>query len=159
MPMDWNKEPEPTDFTCAVCWKKFPLSMRQVHHVVQQAAGGTDKQTVDLCYTCHDTVHLIAKKLMKACNTDDINEIMDSVYDRDYRAKTRCMRIAEEAYKSMLLKSEGDPEYQPEFARLTVKVPADVKARLHMIAKESGQSIDSFLQNIIISIILNRRII
>lgn len=83
----WVGHPIPPDVIvdlpfCWVCRKRFiecggrdPTVMKHVHHVVPQAAGGTDGPTVTLCTHHHDVLHRIAEAWM---SQKDLNRLEGS---------------------------------------------------------------------------------
>jgi hypothetical protein len=49
--------------TCGIC-PNITDSVNN-HHVIPQAAGGTDGPTIDICANCHDAVHAEISRLLR----------------------------------------------------------------------------------------------
>lgn len=48
---------------CGIC--PVEHTSKNSHHIVPQAAGGTDGPTIDICANCHDAVHAEISRILK----------------------------------------------------------------------------------------------
>lgn len=90
---------------CHICTSIVPITFDQQHHVVPQAAGGTDGQTVQLCSGCHHNLHRLADMMVggRAGLAEDSAEI---AYP-DARIRARAFALAKTAAEYMVLKRDG----------------------------------------------------
>jgi hypothetical protein len=72
------------------------LSGTQEHHVLPRASGGIDGPTVDLCGTCHQTVHDAAKRMSKGKPADDKLAHLDEL------ARSRAMVLVQSILAALL---------------------------------------------------------
>lgn len=63
---------------CFVCMERFSdvanpgTAIREEHHVIPQAAGGTDGPTVSVCLHHHDLLHKIATRMYRKLDWQDL---------------------------------------------------------------------------------------
>ena len=118
---------------CHICNAIVPITFDQQHHVVPQAAGGTNGQTVQLCSGCHHNLHRLADMLVggRAALAEDSAEI---AYP-DPHVRERAFALAKTAAEYMVLKRDGAVETGRP-ARVIVELPIDIKLAAQMIANE-----------------------
>lgn len=118
---------------CHICTSIVPVTFDQEHHVVPQAAGGTDGQTVQLCSGCHHNLHRLADMMVggRAGLAEDSAEI---AYP-DARIRARAFALAKTAAEYMVLKRDGAVD-SGRPARVMIELPVDVKLAAQMIANE-----------------------
>lgn len=118
---------------CHVCGSVVPITFEQQHHVVPQAAGGTDGETLQLCAGCHANTHRLADMLLggRAGWADDSAAILYP--DPDVRA--RAFALAKTVTEYMALKRDGAVrDGRP--ARVLIELPVPVKMAAQIIANE-----------------------
>lgn len=118
---------------CHICTSVVPITFEQQHHVVPQAAGGTDGQTVQLCPGCHSNLHRLADMMVggRAGLAEDSAEI---AYP-DARIRARAFALAKTVAEYMVLKRDGAVD-SGRPARLMIELPIPVKLAAQMIANE-----------------------
>jgi hypothetical protein len=118
---------------CHICTSVVPITFEQQHHVVPQAAGGTDGQTVQLCSGCHHNLHRLADLMVggRAGLAEDSAEI---AYP-DARIRARAFALAKTVAEYMVLKRDGAVD-SGRPARVMIELPIPVKLAAQMIANE-----------------------
>lgn len=111
----------------------MPITFEQQHHVVPQAAGGTDGETVQLCSGCHHNLHRLADMMVggRAGLAEDSAEI---AYP-DPRIRERAFALAKTVAEYMVLKRDGAVD-SGRPARIMVELPIDIKLAAQLIAQE-----------------------
>lgn len=84
-------------FVCGCCSKKFPTLHRHVHHKMPKALGGKDTSDnlIEICPSCHDTLHSIAQKMMnKGVSPTQITDSLALIYIDNKKAQETCLELA-----------------------------------------------------------------
>lgn len=84
-------------FICGCCSNKYPGIHKHVHHKTPKALGGKDTldNLIELCPSCHDSLHAIAHRLLDKRTTQA--QIMDSlalIFLNNKKAQDTCLQLA-----------------------------------------------------------------
>jgi hypothetical protein len=84
-------------FFCGCCSIKYPTLHRHVHHKKPRALGGKDTEDnlIEICPSCHDTIHAIAKRMMsKNVSPTQIIDSLALIYINNKKAQETCLELA-----------------------------------------------------------------
>lgn len=72
-------------FKCGICEKENDDSLKNTHHRIPQAFGGTDDPAnlFTLCPSCHQTLHRLAEQLQNPTKAGGVNGVAQA-YCRDF---------------------------------------------------------------------------
>jgi hypothetical protein len=118
---------------CHICTCIVPVTFEQQHHVVPQAAGGTDGETRQLCAGCHANLHRLADMMLggRAGWAEDSAAMLYP----DPTVRERAFALAKTVTEFMVLKRDGAvADGRP--ARVLIELPVKVKLAAQMIANE-----------------------
>ena len=120
-------------FKCGICEKENDDSLKNIHHRIPQAFGGTDDKSnlFTLCPSCHQTLHRLAEHLQNPHKVGLVNGIAQS-YCRDFpNPQISCNKLkdlAKCAYEYELKVNIGQVKLNPWTEKmLMVNVPLRVK--------------------------------
>lgn len=118
---------------CHICTSVVPITFEQEHHVIPQAAGGTDGPTRQLCAGCHQNLHRLADMMLggRAGWAEDSAAMLYP----DPKIRERAFALAKTVTEYMVLKRDGAAaDGRP--ARVMIELPVRVKLAAQMIAND-----------------------
>ena len=111
--------------TCYICEQS--LAATQEHHVVPRSRAGADGPTVDLCASCHQTVHAAAASMRRG------KYPAAALSHLDEGGRARCMSLVQAI---LVADSSGVGNPNPLLS-VTLNRPEYLKA-LHMYKRDVG---------------------
>ena len=138
-----------SNFICYACSQETPDAFKHEHHKVPLAAGGTDKDLVSICASCHTSTHSIAYMVLNPKRTHEIDETLLYYKSADTRKK-----IAELAYtvaREMTLKSEaGTKNLEAEEKTVTFTTDKQQYLKILFAAKDRRMSVANFVKMVVL---------
>jgi len=141
-------------FVCYACSQRLPISLRNKHHKIPQAAGGGDKDIVDLCLSDHHALHAVANIIRNPKRGLELEPILATFKEnKDHR--TRILELASLVNKYMLLKADNMLDLGDDLKMITFEIPAKLYSGLVMLAKDRKLSISDYCKILIQNKVLN----
>lgn len=125
-------------FTCAICGRTFPESLKHEHHVVPKSLGGNDsaENIKFLDHACHNNLHLIAYMLINPKRRHEAEPTIASIFPQDMMSRRRLMEYSAIVAKEMTLKKEIRKDQQAEL-RTVLELPSRYMELLRLAGYDS----------------------
>lgn len=122
------------------CWvdgKVFPKALTNEHHVHPQEAGGADVQEnlVDLCPTCHQTLHRLSEMYLKG-KMGQAKDFAAIIFPTDVAARERILHLTSEAARHLQEFREITPKAALAETSVTIEFDSFDYARLQSLARD-----------------------
>lgn len=131
---------------CWICHRKFiecggtdPSVIRNYHHIVPQANGGTDGPTVTLCSAHHDLLHAIATQILAQ---KPYENLLGGIV---WQERRRVLYLASVVVRSTLAVA-NDPNKRAQVALVMTGVQ---RAKLGRLAEADKRSLSSQILHLI----------
>ena len=129
-------------FNCYACRKEYPTAFGHQHHLIPQAAGGTDKDIVWLDSGCHAMAHSLAYMVMNPKRITELDQALTHFTDEDHRQKMA--ELANTVAQEMLAKSEGDKMGIVVKKKVLIELEETEHLRYLTMARDRRMSIVNF---------------
>jgi hypothetical protein len=136
--------PKPLFFECWCCSKNTPTALKNTHHIVPQAAGGTD--TIHICSTCHTIVHSIAVRLLNSGKQAELEAIIMSIPEEQTRQ--RSVKLAKFVAEEMTLKADRGVQ-DKDIIKFTVHLNKDD----HLLLKTAATDMRIGMEDLVLQIL------
>lgn len=80
-------------FVCQVCDTQTPDAFLHKHHQKPQAAGGTDKDIINICSSCHQRIHSLAYMLMNPKRKPEVEGVLQ-LYFPNHNTRKKIINLA-----------------------------------------------------------------
>lgn len=128
-------------FKCGICSVEYDESLKNIHHRIPQAFGGTDDKSnlFTLCPSCHQTLHRLAEHYLNPHKAGLVNSMAQN-YCRDFpNPQLSCNKLkdlAKCAYEYELKVNQGLLKLNPWSEKmLSVNVPLHIKEMFEQACK------------------------
>ena len=136
-------------FICSACSTETPLCFKHDHHEIPQAAGGTDKDIIAICSSCHTRIHSLAYMLLNPKRMHEVEGVLELAYD-SYTARRRVISLADTVAKEMAAKADEDPELNNGDRSIQITVNKDFYYKLLFAAKDRRLSVTKLCKGFIV---------
>lgn len=95
-------------FTCEICQKTFPESLRHEHHKVPKALGGSDRpdNIAQLCNADHMHLHAIAHMLVNPKRRHEVDPTVHAIFPQDPHSIRRLLTFSQLVAREMFLRKD-----------------------------------------------------
>lgn len=127
-------------FKCYVCDIVFHDALLNEHHVIPQAAGGSDEQSnkYNLCTGCHQSLHMVSFALMNPKKSGSTNDILMSLFPDSPSKRQKVFELARFVAKAFIEKKESKkPKDEFSEDQIIISLPYKYKKLLQLAAGEN----------------------
>ena len=136
-------------FSCSACEAETPECFKHEHHEIPQAAGGTDKDIILVCSSCHTRIHSLAYMLLNPKKMHEVEGVLAIAYD-SYTVRRRVISLADTVAKEMAAKADSDPLLDNGDRSIQIVVDKDYYYTLLFAAKDRRLSVANLCKKLII---------
>ena len=128
-------------FKCGICEKENDESLKNEHHRIPKAFGGSDDKSnlFTLCPSCHQTLHRLAEMYQNPKKAGQVNSIAQN-YCRDFKnpqiACNKLKDLAKCAFEYELKVNQGLVKLNPWSEKmLSINLPIHIKEKFEQACK------------------------
>ena len=132
-------------FICWVCETEQPVAFRHKHHVKPRSVGGTKKDEIYICDSCHMKTHAIARAMLSKDRHHEVEGML--LFFKDDEVRRRIATLAQADMQARVERANDSVREKIDDIPVAVRVdiPPRVHSQLSLAAKDRRVSMGKYI--------------